>query len=850
MSNDKLLVLVTDSIGRRWFHRSRWRTLTVGRADACEMILGSSRVSRRHLHLYKSGSGFLVTDLGSAAGTFVNGMRIEGRVEAESGAVIEAGPFLLEVFVEGEPPEEAEPWPYLGGLSLPSEPGRAPLADEEEALSYRQMISWAQVAHLPYSLAIALGARLLEEVMRQHAHGKLFHVVPPEWIWVGRSGAVAIRPEVPPELAASGNFDNYGSPELFDRPDTDVRSDVFACGLVLYELITAQHPFQGAGPRVGTLPLRGPFPDVRLVRQAVGREVAQTLLTSLEPCPDDRYSSTTAFLRALANAYEEDEGIAIPEDLETSLSRYFLNPAPKPKGSPVQLDGVGDADLVLNIEVSDPNAEGKDGEPDQSTRVSYPASGEILIGRHHTNDLVLLSLKLSRRHARFFFKDGVMMLEDLASANGTYVNGRRLRRPSPVAVGDRVEMGGLRLNLTLEPARGPHLFVVMQHGNHPPKRTAFHGRAKIGIGSDRDAEFQLTGTGVADRHARFIIWGNRLQIEDLGSGKETKVSGERIEGTRLLTSSEPVEIGPWRFTAALDEWPDATLVREKRPKALLPDVGEELTEFGLAGSATTAIRESDGIPRFRTRLVDASIDVDEAAFEAEVARQRSRKSPHLYPVVGGGRDDKGWFVDRPCLPGVALASCLRGPLSLDVWLALGEGMLAALRAELRAEGAGPRPRGFASRLEEKTVFVRADGRVLWLASTLAQIEEAGEAAESGEQQLAVWLIELADLLERNVDASWSSTTRKTCQSFLQGLRLDAQGSPSEATLSATAERAMQLQVALAPEATSPLLAVRSWLKGTSQQASPKSTGHGFDEVTAELEMAAVTEEGDPVGSDG
>ena len=51
---------------------------------------------------------------------------------------------------------------------------------------------------------------------------------------------------------------------------------------------------------------------------------------------------------------------------------------------------------------------------------------------------------LSRRHARLMQRDGQVLLEDLGSANGTFV---RIRRPIAIEAGDEILMGGSLLRL-------------------------------------------------------------------------------------------------------------------------------------------------------------------------------------------------------------------------------------------------------------------------------------------------------------------------------------------------------------------------------------------------------------------
>lgn len=65
--------------------------------------------------------------------------------------------------------------------------------------------------------------------------------------------------------------------------------------------------------------------------------------------------------------------------------------------------------------------------------LSEPITGEVLnierdmvIGRHQQADIVLQASHVSRRHAALFFKDKELWIQDLASSNGTFVNGQKI----------------------------------------------------------------------------------------------------------------------------------------------------------------------------------------------------------------------------------------------------------------------------------------------------------------------------------------------------------------------------------------------------------------------------------------
>jgi pSer/pThr/pTyr-binding forkhead associated (FHA) protein len=88
-------------------------------------------------------------------------------------------------------------------------------------------------------------------------------------------------------------------------------------------------------------------------------------------------------------------------------------------------------------------------EPNKAPR-RVPATGApIHIGRSPDCELVLRDTRVSRRHARVSARDGVLVLTDLGSTNGTRVNGHRVTEVV-LGAGDRIVVG--ETVLTIEPA--------------------------------------------------------------------------------------------------------------------------------------------------------------------------------------------------------------------------------------------------------------------------------------------------------------------------------------------------------------------------------------------------------------
>lgn len=101
----------------------------------------------------------------------------------------------------------------------------------------------------------------------------------------------------------------------------------------------------------------------------------------------------------------------------------------------------------------------------------FPLSGSMTFGRSVKCELCFNDAELSRRHCEFFFKEGVLEVKDLGSANGILLNRAKVSAAT-LQAGDQMQMGGVVLLVI-----GPKVAVVQAQDEDA---TVFMPMAPIG----------------------------------------------------------------------------------------------------------------------------------------------------------------------------------------------------------------------------------------------------------------------------------------------------------------------------------------------------------------------------------
>jgi TolB-like protein len=229
----------------------------------------------------------LLPDLGMALGPerFRREIQLATRV---------SHPNILALYDSGETPDHLLYYvmPFVAGESL-----RAKL-DREQQLSVDE--------------AVQITIEVANALDYAHRQGIIHRDIKPENILLDDGHAIVADFGIAHAISAMGEekltqtgislgTPTYMSPEqAMAEKDIDGRSDVYALGCVLYEMIAGTPPF--VGPTAASIIARHTMdrvPSLAIVRENVPDELEDTVLTALAKVPADRFRTAGAFAEAL-----------------------------------------------------------------------------------------------------------------------------------------------------------------------------------------------------------------------------------------------------------------------------------------------------------------------------------------------------------------------------------------------------------------------------------------------------------------------------------------------------------------------------------------------------------------------
>ena len=170
---------------------------------------------------------------------------------------------------------------------------------------------------LPVGEAVRIAREIAEALDYAHKHDVVHRDIKPSNILLSGGQAVvadfgiarAISVADQEELTASGlavGTPEYMSPEQgTGDSNVDGRSDIYALGCVLYEMLGGEPPFTGrTAQNILARHRHDPPPSLMVVRPTLSAQIAEVVETALAKVPADRFARADQFAAALARAVD------------------------------------------------------------------------------------------------------------------------------------------------------------------------------------------------------------------------------------------------------------------------------------------------------------------------------------------------------------------------------------------------------------------------------------------------------------------------------------------------------------------------------------------------------------------
>jgi hypothetical protein len=166
------------------------------------------------------------------------------------------------------------------------------------------------------------------------------------------------------------------------------------------------------------------------------------------------YPNNVEFCGHCGETLEQDDDVRSfsrdgDEDTDDPRAAAIFQTSPGRPG-PNMRGGRPTFQLPAQSDERDPSIYGFIYDPDAPASRHCLREGDNTLGAGHNNDIVIDKPAISWNHALLICRNAKIFLQDSASTNGTFVNGKRVERPRQLQNGDVIRFGNVSYDVWLK----------------------------------------------------------------------------------------------------------------------------------------------------------------------------------------------------------------------------------------------------------------------------------------------------------------------------------------------------------------------------------------------------------------
>ncbi len=209
-------------------------------------------------------------------------------------------------------------------------------------------------------------------------------------------------------------------------------------------------------------------------------------------------------------------------------------------------------------------------------RFTIKEGWKLTIGRGTDADVIVDNTAISRKHTSLELKDGLYILSDLGSLNGTFVNGKRIKNSEYITQDDGINLGKFSLSVgkgseqeaassygvhpdtedktiivsakqlasmakDADPKKPEHQLILMD-GHAAPTKIALKGKSSIKIGKAPSCDMVLSGLFIGNAQFYIVKHEDKYKIIPQRSWAKTSLNGTKIKDEHVLRKGDIITV--------------------------------------------------------------------------------------------------------------------------------------------------------------------------------------------------------------------------------------------------------------------------------------------------------------------